>query len=132
LVWACKRLRTILHSSNHQIIVLTDHDATRRIVNQTTLNTTSTDRANRRLINALIYLSAYPLDVYHLPGRLNFVPDALSRLEAVGDTQQRTRTAEPMLDNLWEKEAVLYIAEAQMSNDLKQQFADSYQKDAIY
>ena len=132
LVWACKRLCTILHLSNHRIIVLTDHNATRRIVNQTTLNTTSTDRANRRLINASIYLSAYPLDVYHLPGRLNFVPDVLSRLEAVGDTQQRTRTAEPMLDNLWEKEAVLYIAEAQMSDDLKQQFANSYQKDTIY
>jgi hypothetical protein len=86
LVWAYKRLRTILHSSNHRIIVLTDHNATRGIVNQTTLNTTSTDRANRRLINALIYLSAYLLDIYHLPGRLNFVPDILSRLEAVGDT----------------------------------------------
>ena len=79
----------MLHSSNHRIIVLTDHESTRGIVNQTSLNTTSTDRANRRLINALIYLSAYPLDVYHLVGRLNLVPDVLSRLAAKGDDQTK-------------------------------------------
>ncbi len=66
--------------------MLTDHNVTRGIVNQTTLNITSTDYANRHLINALIYLSAYLLDVYYLLGWLNFVPDTLSWLEAVGDT----------------------------------------------
>jgi hypothetical protein len=43
LVWACKRLRTILHSVKKPVVVLTDLDATRGIINQTSLNTTSTD-----------------------------------------------------------------------------------------
>ncbi len=66
--------------------MLIDHNTIYRIVNQITLNITSTDCANCRLINALIYLSAYLLDVYHLLGWLNFVPDILSQLEAIGDT----------------------------------------------
>src|SRR6266699_443434 len=62
LVWAYKRLRILLHSNNHRIVVLTDHEATRGIVHHSTLNTTSTDRANRKLTNASVYLSAYPLE----------------------------------------------------------------------
>ncbi len=57
LVWAVKKLRTMLHSSNLPVTVLTDHSATKGIVDQTTLNTDSTDQANRRLINASVYLS---------------------------------------------------------------------------
>lgn len=91
LVWACKRLRTTIVGSHHPIVVLTDHESTKGIVNHSTLNTTSTDRANRRLINAAIYLDAYRLDVVHLPGRLNLVPDALSRL-ATSDEATRQQT----------------------------------------
>src|SRR3569833_2481688 len=80
LVWACKRLRTMLHSNRHRIIVLTDHDSTKGIVNSTSLNTTSTDRANRRLSNASIYLSSYPLVVVLLLGCFFLVLVALSRL----------------------------------------------------
>lgn len=132
LVWACKRLRTVLHSLNKPVIVLTDHDATRGIVNQTSLNTTSTDRANRRLVNASIYLSAYDLEVHHLAGRLNLVPDALSRLPALGDEAARLKNDTPTLDNLWDHDQVLFIAEAQMDADLHKRFAIGYEADSIY
>jgi len=56
-VWAVKKLRTTIHSSIPPVIVLTDHSATKGIVEKTSLETSSTDRANKRLINASIYLS---------------------------------------------------------------------------
>ncbi|KAJ9412614.1 ribonuclease H [Fusarium oxysporum] len=52
------------------------------IVERTSLETTCTDRSNRRLVNASIYLFQYDLRVLHIHGKKNFVPDSLSRLEA--------------------------------------------------
>ncbi|KXX73032.1 Retrovirus-related Pol polyprotein from transposon gypsy [Madurella mycetomatis] len=57
LVWAVKKLCTMIHLLGQPI---------------TSLDTSSIDRANRRLINASIYLSQYNLKVYYLPSRLNF------------------------------------------------------------
>lgn len=99
LVWAVKRLRTMIHSSIPAVNVLTDHSATKGIVEKTSLDTSSTDRANRRLINASIYLSQYDLKIFHLPGRLNFIPDALSRLRAVQDKPGRLE-GEAVLDDI--------------------------------
>ena len=90
----------MIHSARMPVVVLTDHAATRGIVEQTTLDTSSTNRANRRLINVSIYLSQYDLKVYHLPGRLNFVPDALSRLTALGDLVER-EDGDAILDSIW-------------------------------
>ncbi len=151
LVWACKRLRTLLHSSNKRVVVLTDHEATRGIVNATSLNTSSTDRANRRLTNASVYLSAYPLDVYHMPGRLNLVPDALSRLRALGDDAIRAdETAEPALDAVWDEvqgeevgdvflmsseaqgQILLICSEARMADEHRQRFMEAYKTDPSY
>ena len=80
---------------------------------------TLTDQANRRLINASIYLSAYPLDVYHLPGRLNLVPDALSRLPAMGDSKTWKLDQEPVLDDIWQADHVLYAAEARIDDKMR-------------
>ncbi len=135
LVWACKRLRTMLHSSNHPIIVLTDHDSTRGIVAQTSLQTTSTDRANRRLVNASIYLSSYQLEVYHLPGRLNLVPDALSRLKTPSDEKTKEKDTEPTLDAVWDGypgEVALFLTEVQMTDDMHQKFTTAYRSDTVF
>lgn len=126
LVWAVRKLRTTIHSSCLPVIVLTDHSATKGIVEQTNLDTSSTDRANRRLINASIYLSQYDLKVYHLPGRLNYVPDALSRLAALQDPPERGN-GDAILDNVW-----FAWAEAKMDDDLRQEFVKGYQEDTKY
>src|SRR3569833_625681 len=104
----------MLHSSKHRVVVLTDHDSTKGIVNKTSLETASTDCANRRLVKALVYLSAYPLYDYHLPGRLNLVPDALSRRKTARDDEIRTHEDEPVLDALWDEVPTnnIYISEA--------------------
>ena len=77
LAWAARKLRVMMKSSKHPVVILI-----KGIVEKTTLQTTSTDRANRRLINASIYLSEYDLQLFHIPGRINTVPNALSRLPA--------------------------------------------------
>ncbi|EAQ86812.1 hypothetical protein CHGG_08065 [Chaetomium globosum CBS 148.51] len=126
LVWAVKKLRTMIHSSRHPVNVLTDHSSTRGIVEQTRLDTSSTDRSNRRLITASVYLSEYDLKVFHLPGRLNFVPDALSRLAAVQDKPEREE-GEVILDNV-----MFAWAEAQMDDSLKNEFIAAYHEDSKY
>ncbi|KAI0448533.1 hypothetical protein F5B21DRAFT_497253 [Xylaria acuta] len=60
------------------------------IVDQTTLNTAATDRANNRLVNSSVYLLQYGLQVYYLLGRFNYVPDALSRLSAVQNATDKS------------------------------------------
>ena len=126
LVWAVKKLRTTIHSSRQPVIVLTDHVSTRGIVEQTQLDTSLTDRANRRLITTSVHLSEYNLKVYHLPGRLIYVPDALSRLAAVQDKPQREE-GEVILDNV-----MFAWAEAQMEKSLKNRFIEAYHEDAKY
>lgn len=126
LVWAVRKLRTMIHSSRLPVNVLTDHASTRGIVEQTRLDTSSTDRANRRLITASVYLSEYDLKVFHLPGRLNFVPDALSRLRALQDPVERPE-GEVILDSV-----MFAFAEARMEATLKQQFIEGYRSDDKY
>jgi len=97
LVWTVKRAHIMLHNANSPVIVLTDHSATKGIVEQTSLRTTSTDGANKRLINVSIYLSQFDLKVYHLPDKKNLISDTLSRLRAKCDPPQRAE-GEAVLD----------------------------------
>ena len=61
LVWAVKKLRMMIHSSNYLVVVLTDYVATKGIVEKSPLTTTSMERSNCRLICVAIYLSEYNL-----------------------------------------------------------------------
>ncbi len=81
----------MLYSSRLPVNVLTDHVATCSIVEQTRLDISSTNRANRRLITTSIYLSKYELKVYYLLGRLNYVPDVLNCLRALTDLEPNNR-----------------------------------------
>src|SRR6266566_9136012 len=98
LVWAYKRLHTLLYSNNYRIVVLTDHEAIRDIVYYGTLNITSIDRVNRRFTNTSVYLLAYLLKVYHILGQFNYIPDVLSYLRTIGDNIVRKSIVEPVLD----------------------------------
>jgi hypothetical protein len=57
LVWATRRLRTTIYLANQSVIYFTDYSVTKDIVEQTKLDTASTDRTNRPFINTLVYLS---------------------------------------------------------------------------
>lgn len=80
LVWVVKKIRHMIEAAVHTTIIYTDHSAAVSIVRQTSLNTTSTEKLNLRLIRASKYLQRFRLDVRYKPGKSNIVPDALSRL----------------------------------------------------
>ncbi len=80
LVWVVKKIRHMIEAAVHTTIIYTDHSAAVSIVRQTSLNTTSTEKLNLRLIRASEYLQRFRLDVRYKPGKSNIVPDALSRL----------------------------------------------------
>lgn len=124
LVWAVKNIHTMIHGSNREVIALTDHSATVDIMRNTSLRTSSTDRANRRLISASVYLSQFNIKGVHFPGRLNFVPDALSRLKAKGDPLE-PHEGDVVLDNVW-------FSSAQIDPELRQKYIEGYDDDPKY
>jgi len=91
-------LRTLLYFNRYKVVVLTDYKSIRGIVHYSILNITSIDQANCRLINASVYLSIYQLDMYYIPGCLNFMPDVFSRLRILGDDVVCKDDAELVLD----------------------------------
>ena len=60
-----------------------DHSAIIGIDNNISLNTTSIDKLNLRLIRASEYLQQFNLKLVHIKGKSNIVSDALSRLTNV-------------------------------------------------
>jgi hypothetical protein len=128
LVWAVKRLKAHIGSSEGSLTVFTDHSATKPIVERTSLETSSTDRANRKLVNASIYLSEFNLRVFHIPGIKNFIPDALSRLSAPETDLNavRHRPDYTALDD------VLVSIETMISDETKARFQKGYLEDTKY
>ena len=80
LAWAYRKFRRIIQSNTLPVQVLTDHAATKRIVKHTSFVTLDLNKANLKLANATNWLSQFELRVYHIPGKTNVIPDALSRL----------------------------------------------------
>lgn len=95
LVWCCKLLRIRLQSSVFPIVVLTDHAATKGIVEQTNLKSTDLNKLNPKLTTASTLFGSFRFHVKHIPGRINMVPDALSRLPTAddGDSQKLMNVA---------------------------------------
>ncbi|KAI0997352.1 hypothetical protein K3495_g10831 [Podosphaera aphanis] len=81
LVWTVKKVRHIIEAAETPVIVYTDHSATTSIARQTSLNTVSVEKLNLRLVLASEYLQRFHLDIRHKSGKLNIVPDAISRLD---------------------------------------------------
>lgn len=103
IVWVVKKIRHMLESNlTPPVVIYTDHSAAVPISRQTSLNTTSTDKLNLRLVRASQYLSAFNLELRHKAGKSNTVPDALSRLPQAPSTSQASdRSEEGVLDALY-------------------------------
>ncbi len=94
VVWACRKLRKMIQSNANPVNILTDHAATRGIVTHTSLITADLAKANLKLANAANYLSQFELKIFHIPGTLNVVPDALSRLPTFAEVDKREDVGE--------------------------------------
>ena len=127
LVWTVKKIRHMIEASETPpIIVFTDHSATVAIAKQTSLNTTSIEKLNLRLVRASEYLQRFPLEIRHKPGKTNTVPDALSRLpttESIG----RSPNTDSTLESLYADTIPCYPTTiVQMKDSFKQQILEGY------
>ena len=75
-----KKIRHLIKALTKPTIIYTDHSAAIDIVRQSSINTTSTEKLNLRLIRASEYLQRFRIELRHKPGKTNIVPNALSRL----------------------------------------------------
>ena len=111
----------MIDSTDKPTIVHTDHAATTSLAAQTTLTTSNTDKLNLRLIHASQYLSQFRLDIRHIQGKTNIVPDALSRLLQ----SKIDRSEDESLENLY----AFHVALVELSDAFKDELRTEYEKD---
>jgi hypothetical protein len=92
LVWTILKIRHLVDDSN-DVVVFTGHQATTDIVKLSNFRNATPHKQNLRLVRASLYLSQFPhLRVLHIAGRLNIIPDALSRLQTAQSEDDRDGT----------------------------------------
>ena len=97
IIWVVKKIRHLIEASTKSTIIYTDHSAAIDIVRQSSMNTTSTEKLNLRLIRASEYLQRFRIELRHKPGKTNIVPDILSRLAS---RSYRSEPEDSILDNV--------------------------------
>lgn len=138
LVWACRLLKTTIQSSTHSVQVLTDHSAIKGILEHTSARTSDLLKANSRLMVASIHLSQFRLEIHHIPGKTNFVPDALSRLPTTEEKQHNAEQAKTSFKEAHnELDDILidsyYTTHAlKIDEQLKRQILEGYEQDGKY
>ena len=81
LVWTVKKVWHLIESLRQEVRVQINHSSIVDISRQKLITvTTSTIKMNGRLIRVSQFLSQFSLSICHKPGRVNVIPDALSRL----------------------------------------------------
>lgn len=121
LVWVVKKTRHLIEAAHRVTIIYTDHSAAIPIVRQTSLNTTSVEKLNLRLIRASEYLQRFRIDVRYKPGRTNTIPDSLSRLAS---REYRPETNESILDSLCVR--CFPVSLVEMSEEFRQRLLEGY------
>jgi predicted nucleic acid-binding Zn ribbon protein len=126
LVWTVRKVRHLIDDSS-EVVVFTDHQATRDIVKQTNFRHSTPHRQNLRLVRASLYLSQFPqIKVLHIAGKLNIIPDALSRLQAIDDATTE-ETGEDIYDAL-----LLQASMLRVSDDFVDKLQKGYNEDPFY
>jgi hypothetical protein len=124
VVWTVRKIRHLIDDSK-EVHIFTDHQATKDIALQENFRHSTPHRQNLRLVRASLYLSQFPqIKITHIPGRLNVVPDALSRLTA--DTPENDDDGD-IYDSLHLQASMLRI-----SDDLIDRFQRGYSEDPFY
>ena len=126
VVWAIRKLRLMVISSQHATTVITDHASNVTISGQTKLTSTSTDKLNLKLVRASMYLSQYKLNMIYKPGKSHLVPDALSRLPSTASMDSKTDSLD--LDSAHAYNGVVAV----MSQDFKSRVMKGYQDDKAW
>ena len=127
VAWAIRKLRKMVQSSREPVNIITDHAATKGILTHTSLQTMDLNKANLKLAGIANYLSQFNLRIFHLPGILNVVPDALSRLPV---EELLYREAEQStFDELEHTSFAVLGEEVTLNNEYINELVDGYRKD---
>ena len=130
VVWTTRTMRPMLQSCTLPSIVLTDHSASKQVIEGKSLATVNLDRGNIQLAAASAYLSQFRLVVRHIPGRDNLVPDALSRLPAIDTEDTPEHPDQGELEDIdIEQTSFWTTTTVDMAEDLKANMTEGYNKD---
>ena len=136
LVWMIKKVRHLVEASKLPVIVYTDHSSTVNIAKQSSLNTTSIEKLNLRLVRSSEYLQRFRLDIRHRPGKTNVIPDALSRLPVVEECKARLIERDAYryedgdaLANAQEVVSAHPVSLVEISEEFKARLMDGYRED---
>ena len=128
-VWAIKKVRHLIESSQHATVIQTDHSAILDITKQSSIvSTSSTMRMNVRLVRASQFLRQFRLDVRHKPGKEHIVPDALSRLASMNHGKECSDPGYSELDALYGTSCSLVA----MSPEFRKRLVEGYTTDRWY
>lgn len=118
LCWVVRKIRHLFESSKNPTVIFTDHSAALQIATQSSINTTSLIRMNMRHVRSSEYLNRFPLESRYKAGKINVVPDALSRLDV--NTADKRASIEQL---------AFPISIVEIGSDFKQRIQDSYKTD---
>ena len=80
IVWMIKKIRHLIEIFTKPTIIYIDHSAIIGIIRQSSMNTTSIEKLNLRLIRVSEYFQRFRIELRYKPDKVNIVPDALSWL----------------------------------------------------
>ncbi|KZZ93079.1 Ribonuclease H-like protein [Ascosphaera apis ARSEF 7405] len=131
VVWLLKQAYRLIQGHKGPLILYTDHSAIVQLYHQSTMHSSTTDKTNPKLARAAEYMQRFELQIYHRPGRLHIVPDALSRLPSrlVTPTTQDDIIFNLLLQAAYPAYAYTATLVA-MSDELRQRFLSGYQDDS--
>ena len=124
LVYTIRKIRHLIAGATHDIptIVRTDCSPSVGALRQTSLKTNDPDKLNLRLVRASQYLQQFNLEVHHIAGKTNTVPDALSRL--------RPKVVETSDTDILEE--VYVSTQMIMSPEFEARIREGYLQDSAY
>ena len=81
IVWVLKKIKHLIDFFEQRFtVIFTNHDATLRLVKQTSFNIVFTDKFNLRFIRIFDYIQRFEIELRHKSNKQHIVFDAFSRL----------------------------------------------------
>ena len=124
IVWMLKKTRHIVKIFNNIIIIYIDHDVVLKIIFQTTLFTTFTNKLKLRLICASNYIQRFNLEIRHKFDKQHVVSNVLFRLFSVN-----VNTSYEKIVNENELNALFTVSLMKMNQEFKNRILIDYKID---
>ena len=89
VVWIARKIRNLIKSCKSSFVfIFTDHAATAKIISQTFLTITNTDKFNLRLIRVFQFFSILPIKIKIKSKKFHIILDVFSRLKSFAPNEK--------------------------------------------